>query len=69
MEVPGWRAVDETLTPVAPVEVDRGIAEETDMYGCGECDMQFPKDKLHVEVLGTDGKPLPYIHDGQESLL
>lgn len=77
--VPGWQSCDAYIDsdgrrrtkaarrghPAREVDWHAGVVSEHDM-GCSHCYWEGTRDEL--VQLGIDGKPLPVVHPGQETL-
>jgi hypothetical protein len=67
VSVPGWRSVDDTLTPQPIGRPDREAewenATSEESFGCSECGWEGSRRQL--EHLGNDGEPLQVPITGQ----
>jgi hypothetical protein len=71
VDVTGWRSIDDRLEPLIPsAALDREVyweqATPDGCYGCSECEWEGGQSEL--EPVGLDGEPLPFIHEGQQTI-
>lgn len=67
VELSGWRAINPDGSPGYEQDADWHFVTELSTGGC-TCGWEGSKDEMRLPPLGLDGRPLPEIHPGQETI-